>query len=1003
MVERHAGRDDAVEGARGFGGDEPLAERLSVLVDSFREVLPLSAVGLARLDATGRVREAAVWSEEPRLPEGWLESGLTGLPSEAERVSDADVAARFPEVAGDATAVLLRHADAVRGALVVVRRVGTGPWSASEERFVRFAGAMLILCWAGDARCGRLAFHAEVLDAAMDRMKECLYITDPRTDRILYMNPVMKRLFGVERPEGEICWKVLQKGMSGRCGFCPVARLMDRGEIGPVYRWEENNGLTGRLFENSDTLMRWPDGRVVHVQHSVDVTETVRLYEGAVRDELTGLLSRQAGKAALARSLNALSAEDPPLIVALLDVDRLKSVNDGFGTDEGDRVLRLITEELGRLISDPDFCFRLSGDDFVVVFHHSSRYAADRLMEKAARTVRERGRELELPYPVSFSFGCFEAVPDHNLTLSEVLSKADETMYEQKKRFHIRQSERRLSQGDSAPVPPGAFDYDALRLYAALTKSTDAYVFVSNIPTGIFRYSPSMVEEFDLPGEIVENAAAVWGGKVHPDDKAAFLEANQIIADGRADSHCVEYRAKNRKGEWIWVRCRGYLERDERGEPRLFAGFITNLGQKNKIDHVTGLFNKIKCSEDVEALFRQRPDYPLQFVVLGLDGFKHVNDLYNKDFGDEVLRVIGQRIQGMLPPYASVYRLDGDEFAVCVSGTKDNAEEIYRSVSESFRHQQEYAGKKYFCTVSAGSASYPDDASSYAELLQYASYSLQQAKQQGRNRLVPFSPDILDRQLRSLEMVELLRESIDRQYKDFEIYYQPQIDTSTRRVIGAEALARWSCAKYGSVSPAEFIPLLEQSGLIVPFGKWVFRQAVAQCREWTKIRPDFVVSVNFSYLQVTSDNMVPFMKDTLERFGLSPANLVVEFTESCMIRENRRIHEIFESIRSLGVRIAMDDFGTGYSSLGMLKNSPADIVKIDRTFVRDILNSRFDATFIHFVVALCHDVNIKVCLEGVEREEEFHHVLPMKIDYIQGFLFGRPVNADLFARDFLSN
>ena len=196
-------------------------------------------------------------------------------------------------------------------------------------------------------------------------------------------------------------------------------------------------------------------------------------------------------------------------------------------------------------------------------------------------------------------------------------------------------------------------------------------------------------------------------------------------------------------------------------------------------------------------------------------------------------------------------------------------------------------------------------------MVQYASYSLKQAKQQGRNRMVAFSSDILDCQLRSLELVELLRESIERQYEGFEVVYQPQIDAATQRVIGAEALARWTCAKYGGVSPGEFIPLLEQSGLIVPFGKWVFRQAVAQCREWVRLRPDFTVSVNLSYLQVTSGDIVPFMRDTLEKAGLSPSNLVVEFTESCMIQENRRIHEIFDGIRGLGIRIAMDDFGTG--------------------------------------------------------------------------------------------
>ena len=886
--------------------------------------------------------------------------------------------------------------------LFVGRESGETEWPDRERDFLRLVCAMLGFFFAGKAHCEQQSFHIGVLNAAMDQVKVGLYVTDPHTDAILYMNKFMKDVFKLEHPEGKICWQVLQSGMNGRCPFCPVDRLMADANQNQVFRWEERNTLTWRIYDNSDSLMRWTDGSLVHLQQSVDITDSLRLHKEANYDELTGLLNRRAGKAALADALVRLDREESSLIVGMFDLDRLKEVNDVYGHGEGDRALRTIAQEMQRSLHAPDMCFRLSGDEFVVLFHNTNRHAVDGLVAGVLERLKARREQLGLPYSLEFSFGCFKVMPGCGMTVTEVLSKADESMYEQKKRAHIRKAERLLQEKQGVgDIPPEALEYDSLRLYNALVKSTDSYIFVSNMKTGIFRYSPSMVEEFGLPQSIVENAAAVWGSKVHPDDKAAFMEANQIIADGRSDFHCVEYRAKNRKGEWIWVRCRGYLERDGDGEPSLFAGFITNLGQKNKIDHVTGLFNKLKFEEDIESMLEKRPEHPLHLLVLGLDGFKHINELYGKSFGDEILRVIGQRIQGMLPLSASVYRLDGDEFGITVSGERFEMMELYRSLSESFRSQQEYDGKKYFCTISAGSASYPEDASGYTELSEYASHSLKYAKKLGRNRIVFFSRAILEQEMRSLELVELLRESIERQFEGFELVYQPQIAVDTRHVVGAEALARWTCTKYGPVSPGEFIPLLEQSGLIIPFGRWVFREAAAQCKAWTKSRPDFKISINLSYLQVVSNSMVPFINNTLERLDLSPANLTVEFTESCMIRENARIRAVFESIRSLGIRIAMDDFGTGYSSLGMLKNSPADVVKIDRTFVRDILTSQFDATFIHFVVALCHDVNIKVCLEGVEREEEFDRVRSMGLDFIQGFLFGKPVPPDVFERDFL--
>ena len=931
-----------------FQYGKPLQELLPFFVRALGGILPLDALAIVRMEGKKGVCETACWSGTLHLPEALMLRAFNGkeFPKAFDTpFSEEALAALFPEeTAGKLNWLALPiacDADAL-GLLFVGRESGETEWPDRERDFLRLVCAMLGFFFAGKAHCEQKSFHIGVLNAAMDQVKVGLYVTDPHTDAILYMNKFMKDVFKLEHPEGKICWQVLQSGMNGRCPFCPVD------------------------------------------------------------DELTGLLNRRAGKAALADALVRLDREESSLIVGMFDLDRLKEVNDVYGHGEGDRALRTIAQEMQRSLHAPDMCFRLSGDEFVVLFHNTNRHAVDGLVAGVLERLKARREQLGLPYSLEFSFGCFKVMPGCGMTVTEVLSKADESMYEQKKRAHIRKAERRLQEKQGGgDIPPEALEYDSLRLYNALVKSTDSYIFVSNMKTGIFRYSPSMVEEFGLPQSIVENAAAVWGSKVHPDDRAAFMEANQIIADGRSDFHCVEYRAKNRKGEWIWVRCRGYLERDGDGEPSLFAGFITNLGQKNKIDHVTGLFNKLKFEEDIESMLEKRPEHPLHLLVLGLDGFKHINELYGKSFGDEILRVIGQRIQGMLPLSASVYRLDGDEFGITVSGERFEMMELYRSLSESFRSQQEYDGKKYFCTISAGSASYPEDASGYTELSEYASHSLKYAKKLGRNRIVFFSRAILEQEMRSLELVELLRESIERQFEGFELVYQPQIAVDTRHVVGAEALARWTCTKYGPVSPGEFIPLLEQSGLIIPFGRWVFREAATQCKAWTKSRPDFKISINLSYLQVVSNSMVPFINNTLERLDLSPANLTVEFTESCMIRENARIRAVFESIRNLGIRIAMDDFGTGYSSLGMLKNSPADVVKIDRTFVRDILTSQFDATFIHFVVALCHDVNIKVCLEGVEREEEFDRVRSMGLDFIQGFLFGKPVPPDVFERDFL--
>lgn len=540
------------------------------------------------------------------------------------------------------------------------------------------------------------------------------------------------------------------------------------------------------------------------------------------------------------------------------------------------------------------------------------------------------------------------------------------------------------------------------KLYDAMSKSTDDYVYISDMRSGTFRYSKSMVEEFELPGEVVENAAQVLGKLVHPHDREVFLEANREIAEGLTDKHCVEYRVRNRRGEWMWVRCRGHVEYDEQGNPCMFAGMITNLGKKNKIDHITGLFNKFEFESAVCRLIEETSTEPLGILLLGLDGFAHINDLYDRVFGDEVIRITGQKLQSLSPSDAAVYRMDGDEFAVLFrNSTKEEMEKFYRQIQIEFARQQIYEGKKYFCTVSGGAVLFPCDGVTYLELVKYADYSLEFAKKSGKNQIIFFSREIMQHKARELDMVEQLRESVENGFSGFELYYQPLIDVKSGKVMGAEALARWKSRVLGPVSPLEFIPLLEESGLIYSVGQWILEEAVKTCSRWVPKCPDFIMNVNISCLQFEHAGFMESVEEILNRLGGRPEHMELELTESYIASNYENLSSLFQDLRKKGFRIAMDDFGTGYSSLGLLKNSPADMVKVDKTFVDDVLESEFDATFIRFIVELCHTTGIQVCLEGVETGEQLAALEGIKLDCFQGFYFGRPVNAEKFEEKFL--
>lgn len=901
------------------------------------------------------------------------------------------------------TALPLRYEASLVGLALFGKSQQQGSWTEKEKPILKAAAAVMGISLAAKNFDKAQELYRLVFNSTMDCMSANLYVTDLHTDKILFMNRSMKEKFGIEHPEGQVCWKVLQRGMKGRCPFCPIGQLEKDG-ASPSYSWEEHNTVNGRIYENHDTLIRWIDGSTVHLQQSVDITDAHELSKAASIDDLTGLLNRRAGKQHLENTLRQASLEGQTVTVGLYDINLLKEVNDTYGHAEGDRMLQLIADSVKQKLDQQSYMFRLNGDEFIIVFYSTAKEDAACAIKEVEAELTQRQVQLRLPYLLEFCCGLLEIPPDGQTPLSEILVRVDEAMYEQKRRFHVERSERAFAdqplEGDSAD-----FEYDKEHLYEAIAGSTDDYVYVCNMKTGTFRYPKAMVEEFNLPGEVVHNAAAFWSSLIHEEDKQAFMEANQEIADGRVESHSIEYRAKNRRGEWVWLRCRGHLKRDQAGEPSIFAGIITNLGKKNTIDHMTGLLNKFGFKNEISGLIKDRPDQPFGIMILGIDEFKHINDLYDRVFGDEVIRIISQKIQGMLPSYATIYRMDGDEFAILVrDGTHADLQRIYSLIHEHFNHRQEYNGKKYYCTLSAGSAFYPQDAQTHLGLLKHAGYSLEYAKSCGKNCMTFFSSDILTHREKSLELIELLRESIDNNFAGFELFYQPQVSADSGRVVGAEALARWRCEKYGAISPLEFIPLLEESGLIIPVGKWIFKEAVAKCSEWVATHPAFVMSINLSYLQVREQDFIPFMKQVLDEAQLKPSNIVVELTESYLVKESGLVRTIFDDIRRLGLKIAMDDFGTGYSSLGILKSSPADIVKIDKTFIKDIRNSNFDATFIRFVVELCHDVEISVCLEGVETEEEYRIVSPMHLDYIQGYLFGRPVPAEEFTQKyFLSN
>ena len=546
-----------------------------------------------------------------------------------------------------------------------------------------------------------------------------------------------------------------------------------------------------------------------------------------------------------------------------------------------------------------------------------------------------------------------------------------------------------------------SFDLDPRLFYDAISYSTDDYLYIIDMKTDMALVSENMQQDFDLPGRVFEGLIPRWRELIADRDRQSFDESIDDMLCGKTDEHDLEYQVRNRKGEYIWIVCRGLLMRDGDGSPVLFSGAVTSLERKGEVDATKGLFAHGKCLQVLDRLLaRERPSGGI--LLLGLDDFSRINSLNDHSFGNGVLRQFAQTLQRLLPENASTFRFDGDEIAVVLDEADRGAmEDLYRAVHAFANRQQAIDGVPYFCTVSGGIAMVGEDGTTGLDLVKHAESALEESKHRGKNTVSFFSSAMSEEKLRRLELSDRLQASVVDGMRGFSVHYQPLVDAGTLGIAGAEALLRWSADEFGSVSPAEFIPVLESYGLIGTVGRWVLEQAVGQCAAWDRIRPDFIMNVNISYLQLLETDFVPFVERLLAQAGVEPSRIVLEMTESYFVTDLEALRATFDQLRAIGIRLAMDDFGTGYSSLGLLSQSPADIVKIDRLFIKNIHVESFNRAFIDAVIDLCHSVDIEVTVEGVEERTELDTVRAIGADSVQGFLVSRPLPAGQFEERFL--
>jgi diguanylate cyclase (GGDEF)-like protein len=422
-------------------------------------------------------------------------------------------------------------------------------------------------------------------------------------------------------------------------------------------------------------------------------------------------------------------------------------------------------------------------------------------------------------------------------------------------------------------------------------------------------------------------------------------------------------------------------------------------------DRLTDLPNRwLVCERLEEAIARaQRNHSKVAVAFLDLNRFKQVNDTLGHHAGDDLLKLVARRLRNCTRMTDTVGRLGGDEFLIVAPDAADRSagarlvEKILYSMDEPFGvHNQEL-----FCGASIGLAFYPDDGETADQLLRNADLAMYHAKRNPEHKFVFYDGGMRERSGFSLGLESDLRRASGGE--EFELHYQPKIDLATDRVIGAEALIRWLHPVRGMVSPAEFIPLAEDTGLIWEIGAWTFMEACRQLALWTKQGiPIPSVSVNLSPRQFQDARLVGFVRSVVEASGIQPDRLELELTEGAMIGDIEKAVTILNGLKDIGVRLSIDDFGTGYSSLAYLKRFPIDTLKIDRSFVRDIVKSSTDPAIVGTIVNLAESLGFDTIAEGVETWEQAVILREQRCTCIQGYLISRPLPAEMFAA-FMSN
>ncbi|MCZ6917099.1 MAG: EAL domain-containing protein [Gemmatimonadetes bacterium] len=545
--------------------------------------------------------------------------------------------------------------------------------------------------------------------------------------------------------------------------------------------------------------------------------------------------------------------------------------------------------------------------------------------------------------------------------------------------------------------------------YALALRGANDGLWDWNLETDEVYYSDRWKSMLGYGDSEIESRPEAWLDRVHGEDIGRVKAALAAHRQDRSPHFEDEHRILGKDGEYHWVLARGIAERDPDGKPYRIAGSLTDISQRKKVeeqmaqealyDPLTGLPNRAFLTDLLRRAFRRtkrRKEYRFAVLFVDLDRFKVVNDSLGHAAGDQLLVEIARRLQDCLRPGDVVARLGGDEFCVLLDELKDSSDttRVAERIQTGLKVPVELDNRQVFITASIGIAVSAEGLDGPEHLLRHADTAMYRAKARGKARYEIFDKAMHERAVAMLQLEADLREAVDQQ--QFHLVYQPVVTIETGKISGFEALVRWEHPERGTIGPAAFVPLAEETGLIVPLGNWILLEACRQMAEWAKLFPSMssvTISVNLSHMQLRQPDLVDRVQQAIRETGLSAERLKLEVAEMVLMDEPEANIQVIHRLRDLGVRVQMDDFGTGSSSLSYLNRFRVDTLKIDRSFISRVGAPGEKAAMVQAMITLARELGIRVIAEGVETKQQSEKLITLNCEQAQGYLYSQPLIA----------